>query len=1097
MPTVDNLYIQIAASTDKASKSLDVLIKKLDKVQSALSSTGLKTDNLKIDNSTVKNFAKLRTEFSASNKSMETLKINTGSLVSGFQRLATRFISVTALAKGLSTSIEKASDSLESFNYWQNALEVVAGKAVSEWENAGYESAEAYYNSFTERASDFMGKMSGFTPDSSGMLVSTGKKSLGIDPTTLMQQQATFAQMSSSMGIASERSLKLSNALTAIGADLASIKNMNFDAVWNNMASGIVGMSRAWDKYGVNIRNVNLQQKLNELGINANIQALNQQDKALLRGIILLENTRYAWGDLAETLNTPANQFRLLSANISNLSRIIGNLFMPVVAKVLPIINGFVIALQRLFTWIGKLAGIDLSGITSGFGGGGADFSGISDVLDDADNSIASGASNAEKESNALKDAAKNAKKLRDYTLGIDELNIIKPEDTEIDYTEDTEGSGGLDGLGALGDLSGIGAAFDALYDEYMKAWEEAFANMENDAIAFADRLTAIAKYIGTNFKIGFDTAYTTDKGAELIAELQSIYSRVQGIFQDENVSQAMERMISSSIQALGALAGSVTSIGTSIGYGVAAGVDTALEESEEYIKDKTVSIANNVTSLNEKITEFATGLSVIGTAFESQGFQDIITFFTKLGTLVGGELVDNITGVASDLFGFFTKPISGNADKWKDLLENIFELASNLLTPFEEIVDYLMSNSSAYEDSFLHYLLEGLTELSTLGVGGVLDLINSGLENLIAATEGFNLENITTAFTDLGDNISGIFEKISEWFSSNLIEPIVSKATLLKDKITSIWESINTTFTNIIEPIANLFSGLASRIGAVFEGAWLIIQAVWTIATDWFLTTVIEPIANAFTAAWNTVKSVWVFASTWFTETIWNPLVEGFTGLYDKVTNIVSALWEGIKTTFSTVMQWFDINVITPLKGAWETATTAIAGFFTTLWSSIKSGVVGAMNAVIGGIESAINFIVDGINTLVEGFNKVAEWGANVVGSDWGGVELVPNVTLPRINAFYNGGYVPTSYSMFMAGENGVPELLGTVGGRTAVAGGAEITGIREEIRSTGEAETTLLRTAVELLQVIAAKDPNTYLDSRELLSGLNERNLRNGYSF
>ena len=102
-------------------------------------------------------------------------------------------------------------------------------------------------------------------------------------------------------------------------------------------------------------------------------------------------------------------------------------------------------------------------------------------------------------------------------------------------------------------------------------------------------------------------------------------------------------------------------------------------------------------------------------------------------------------------------------------------------------------------------------------------------------------------------------------------------------------------------------------------------------------------------------------------------------------------------------------------------------------------------MNAVIGGIESAINFIVDGINTLIEGFNKVAEWGANVVGSDWGGVELVPNVTLPRINAFYNGGYVPTSYSMFMAGENGVPELLGTVGGRTAVAGGAEITGIKE----------------------------------------------------
>ena len=1072
MPIVDSLEIQISAGADKASKNLNLMIKQLDKVQSALSSTGLRTNNLKIDNSVIKSFSKLRSEFSLSNKSMNAFKTNTNSLVSGFGKLATRFISVTALAKGLSTSIEKASDSLESFNYWQNALEVVAEKAVSEWENAGYESAEAYYNSFTERASDFMGKMSGFTPDSSGMLVSTGKKSLGIDPTTLMQQQATFAQMSSSMGIASERSLKLSNALTAIGADLASIKNMNFDAVWNNMASGIVGMSRAWDKYGVNIRNVNLQQKLNELGINANIQALNQQDKALLRGIILLENTRYAWGDLAETLNTPANQFRLLSANISNLSRIIGNLFMPVVAKVLPIINGFVIALQRLFTWIGKLAGIDLSGITSGFGGGGADFSGMSDALDDADSSLESGASNAKKESNALKDAAKNAKKLRDYTLGIDELNIIKPEDTEIDYPEVSEGSGGLDGLGALGDLSGIGAAFDALYDEYMKAWEEAFAQMQNDAVAFADKLTAIANYIGTNFKIGFDTAYTTDKGDELIAELQSIGSRVQGIFQDENVSLAMERMISSSIQALGALAGSATSIGTSIGYGVASGVDTALEESDVYIKDKTVSIANNVTSLNNKITEFATGLSVIGTAFESQGFQDIITFFTKLKTLIAGEFIDDVTGLASDLFGFFTKPISGNADKWKELLENIFELTSNLLTPFEEIVDYLMSNSTAYEDSFLHYLLDGLTELATLSIGEELDVINVWLEKLISATESFTLENITTAFKELNNAF--------------LVEPIVNKVTFLKD--------------NVIEPIANLFSELSTRIGTTLEGAWLIIQSVWTIAKDWFLTSVAEPIASAFSTAWETIKSVWVFVSTWFKETIWNPLVEGFTGLYDKVSNIVSALWEGIKTTFSTVIQWFDINVITPLKGAWETATTSIAGFFTTLWSSIKSGVVGAMNAVIGGIESAINFIVDGINSLVEGFNKVAEWGANVVGSDWGGVELVPNVTLPRINAFYNGGYVPTSYSMFMAGENGVPELLGTVGGRTAVAGGAEITGIKEAVDRASSEETALLNQAVGLLSELLEATRNghvIHIDGRETVTDLRAIATRMGYAF
>lgn len=208
--------------------------------------------------------------------------------------------------------------------------------------------------------------MTGFNVNDDGTLSATGDASLGINPSKLMNYQAMFAQMSSSMGVVSETSLKLSQALTEIGADLASVRNMDFDKVWTDMASGLAGMSRTLDKYGVNIRNVNLQQKLMELGIDESITILNQNDKALLRTIILLENTKYAWGDLADTLNQPANQMRLLTSNLSNLSRTIGNLFLPMVSKVLPYVNGLVIALQRLVTWLGNLMGIDLSKITSG-----------------------------------------------------------------------------------------------------------------------------------------------------------------------------------------------------------------------------------------------------------------------------------------------------------------------------------------------------------------------------------------------------------------------------------------------------------------------------------------------------------------------------------------------------------------------------------------------------------------------------------------------------------------------------------------------------------------------------------------------------------
>ena len=100
------------------------------------------------------------------------------------------------------------------------------------------------------------------------------------------------------------------------------------------------------------------------------------------------------------------------------------------------------------------------------------------------------------------------------------------------------------------------------------------------------------------------------------------------------------------------------------------------------------------------------------------------------------------------------------------------------------------------------------------------------------------------------------------------------------------------------------------------------------------------------------------------------------------------------------------------------------------------------------------------------------------------------------ELSGFASGGY-PEPASLFWAGENGIPEILGTVGGKTAVAGGAEITGIRDAVYDVGQIETALLRVAVSLLETIAAKDTNTYIDGRELVNAYDERKNRNGFSF
>lgn len=210
------------------------------------------------------------------------------------------YVSLRTAVKGFKDAIMSAMNMIETVHYFNVSFEQIGKEAANTWKESGYESAEAYAKSFSERAKELTSKMTGFNVSEEGVLSETGKANLGIDPNLLMNYQATFAQMSNSMGVASETALKLSTALTEIGADLSSTKNIGFKNVYNDMASGLAGMSRTLDKYGVNIRNANMQQKLNELGLKANITKLNQNDKALLRTIILLDRTRYAWGDMAD-----------------------------------------------------------------------------------------------------------------------------------------------------------------------------------------------------------------------------------------------------------------------------------------------------------------------------------------------------------------------------------------------------------------------------------------------------------------------------------------------------------------------------------------------------------------------------------------------------------------------------------------------------------------------------------------------------------------------------------------------------------------------------------------------------------------------------
>lgn len=807
-------------------------------------------------------------------------------LASVFGSLYANFFWVKRGADKLWKSIETSMDYVETLNYFDAAFGQVAESAVSQWEDAGAESAEAYYKSFSDRAKQITSKMTGFSVKDDGTLQATGQPSLGIDPEKLMNYQATFGQMASSMGVTAETSLKLSQALTEIGGDLASVKNLDFDKVWNDMASGLAGMSRTLDKYGVNIRNVNLQQKLTELGIQANITALNQNDKALLRAIILLDSTKYAWGDLATTINQPANQLRLIESNFQNLSRTIGNLFLPMVSKVLPYVNAMVIALQRLATWLGNLLGIDLSKVTSSVADSSFDFGSIADEAEAATEAV---------------------NKLQKGIRKFDELDVI------------TTSSGSSSGSGGGLDSGLLDDAFNKSFEEYQKAWDEAFANMENKAQDLADKIEEFFGPVKKIFQDLFD--------GDFFAAGQDTSKLVAGIF----------NWFADAIAAV-----DWYKIGHNIGEfldGIEWGeVFLAAGNFLETAIDAAIDLWMGSFNADPIATTIVTALGIAHFTGLDKKLKDKIV--EAIPTTLGSKSLTVVIGAITWVFGFNVGKALGKA---------------------------LFPDDKEYYDNFTWF-----------GEGGFFDaIINTDIPILLDAWDNLN-KDITD--NDLYRILTGTLFLPKH----STIDDFTDKVKGIPDAFNSVKTVVSDWFTNDVVPWTT-----KEKWDSLGDNAKKALSDKWDEFTDWW--------ENTGFAKW------WDDVSSHFSTESWT--------------------WEGIEKGLSQ---------------AWENAVASAKG----IW------------------------------------NRFAEWLNDKLNFSWdsvsfAGKEIIPSgsINLGKIPTYETGGYIPTRFSMFMAGEDGVPEILGTVGGKTAVAGGMEITGIKDAVFATAQQEIELLRRQNEILLQLLSK--------------------------
>lgn len=329
------------------------------------------------------------------------------------------------------------------------------GSAIAKWLHTS--------NQYIEDLNLFNASMGQYAEEAQKYAEQVGEI-LGIDPGAFMRNQGTFNTIISGFGVGADKAALMSKNLTQLGYDISSFHNISLTEAMRAVQSGIAGELEPLRRRGYDLSVARLQEEALALGIQKKVSAMTQAEKSQLRYYAIMTQATTAQGDMARTLNDPANQLRVLRAQVTQCARALGNIFIPALNAVLPYAIALVKVIRLAANSIANFFGfkspeVDYSSITAGA------------------NAMGDLANNADGTADGLKDATSKAKKLKNALLGIDELNVLSNNDSSSG-----SGSGSGSGVGG-GDLGIDLPTYDFLGDAVISKVDE-IVNMIKDAMS-------------------------------------------------------------------------------------------------------------------------------------------------------------------------------------------------------------------------------------------------------------------------------------------------------------------------------------------------------------------------------------------------------------------------------------------------------------------------------------------------------------------------------------------------------------------------------------------------------------------------------------
>ena len=385
---------------------------------------------------------------------------------------------------------------------------------------------------------------------------------------------------------------------------------------------------------------------------------------------------------------------------------------------------------------------------------------------------------------------------------------------------------------------------------------------------------------------------------------------------------------------------------------------------------------------------------------------------------------------------------------------------------------------------------------------------INEKLQKILQAIRGFfvdiwerikdsgAVERLTTAWNKFKESLNKLWnspgmQSLIGWLKEAIslvitlagiiiINTLADLTTILTDVVNLINAIINGDIAGVVNEVKNLLVDiLALPFGIIAD---IIDTLFGTDIRGWLddlVATIKEfDLAAWFVQAWEDIKSVWNEAPGWFNDNVIQPIVNFFKNLWTSVSGFFVDLWNGIVEVWKSVSTWFNRNVTAPVTGFFRGVWTNVSGFFVSLWNSIK-GVfrnvstwfkTNVTDPIGNFFKSAINTVIKALNWMIRGLNKISiklpDWGilGDLAGRSYG-------ISIREISYLASGGLVDAG-QMFIARESG-PEMVGTMGGRTAVANNDQIVdGVADGVERANAEQNALLREQNRLLRALLEKE-------------------------